>query len=160
MTDDYKDAETPNRPKWIGWALAIFMLMIVFGVANVGWLMMRPAPLKTAQDAGVQANPELAAGRRLVETSDCMRCHGFERSYVGPTFADVGKRYAARADGTEYIARKIREGGGGEWGRNLMPRHPQITEAQALQMAQWIVSLSAHALPSAPVSATQVEGTR
>ncbi|QNP50577.1 c-type cytochrome [Diaphorobacter aerolatus] len=141
------------------------MVMVAFGVANVGWLIMRPDPVSERQDAAMQARPELLAGKALVQGSDCMRCHGFERSYVGPTFADIGKRYAARADGAEYIARKIREGGAGEWGRNIMPRHPQITQQQALQMAQWMIALtpgaaSASTASDPPASAPAAVTTR
>ena len=140
----YEEDETPDRPKWIGWAIVIFMAMVAFGVANVGWLIMRPDPVENKQDVALQLRPELLAGKELVKGSDCMRCHGFERSYVGPTFADIGQRYAARADGAQYIAGKIREGGAGEWGRNIMPRHPDISEQQALQMAEWILALPAN----------------
>jgi cytochrome c len=41
----------------------------------------------------------------------------------------------------DYLAGKIRNGGAGEWGRALMPRHPQLSEEQARQMAQWVMSL-------------------
>ena len=140
LNDDDEDT-APNRPRWIGWAIVILMLMIAFGVANVGWLIFKRDPAQGKQDAALQSRPELLAGKDLVKGADCMRCHGFERSYVGPTFAEIGQRYSTRADGAQYIATRIREGGAGEWGRNLMPRHPQITQEQALQIAQWILAV-------------------
>ena len=73
-------------------------------------------------------------GRALVEASDCLRCHGLERHAVGPGFRQIAARYAGRSDAGEYLAGRIREGSVGVWGRTLMPRHPQITEAQALQI--------------------------
>ncbi|WP_312306278.1 c-type cytochrome [Pulveribacter sp.] len=139
LPDD--EDEGASRPRWLGWAIVVFMVLVVLGVLNVGWRILQPGPAAQALDAAQQARPGLAAGRALVEGSDCMRCHGLVRRYVGPSFGQIAARYAGRADAPEYLARKIREGGGGEWGRALMPRHPQITQAQALQMAQWLLAV-------------------
>src|SRR5256885_12295191 len=64
----------------------------------------------------------------LVEGNDCLRCHGLVRHYVGPSFQQIAERYRAREDAADYLARKIREGGAGEWGRAIMPRHPRSEE--------------------------------
>ena len=64
-----------------------------------------------------------------------------ERHYVGPSFQQIAARYRDRADAVDYLAGKIRNGSVGAWGRTVMPRHPQVTEAQAREMAQWLVSL-------------------
>lgn len=139
--NDEDDDAPPPRPRWVGWALAVFMALVVLGVFNVGWRILRPAPGAQALDAVQQARPELAAGRALVQGADCMRCHGMDRHYVGPGFRQIAARYAGRADAPEYLARKIREGSVGVWGRTLMPRHPQITQEQAVQMAQWLLAM-------------------
>lgn len=138
----YEDEDAaPARPRWLGWALVVFMLMVALGVLHIGWRIMQPAPSAAAAPAGNQ----LAAGKALVEGSDCMRCHGLARNYVGPAFEQVAQRYRDRADAAAYLARRIREGGAGEWGRAIMPRHPQITEEQSLLMAGWLLSLPATA---------------
>src|SRR5256885_9521799 len=64
------------------------------------------------------------------------RSHGLVRHYVGPSFQQIAERYRAREDAADYLARKIREGGAGEWGRAIMPRHPHLDTAQSLQMAR------------------------
>lgn len=76
-----------------------------------------------------------------VNAPDCMRCHGVDRRYVGPAFNQVAARYQGRSDAIAYLAGKIRNGGAGEWDRALTPRHPQLSEEQARQMAQWVMSL-------------------
>src|SRR2546427_3589461 len=53
------------------------------------------------------------------------------------SFQQIAERYRAREDAADYLARKIREGGAGEWGRAIMPRHPHLDTAQSLQMAAW-----------------------
>ncbi|WP_240939298.1 c-type cytochrome [Diaphorobacter sp. HDW4A] len=141
MTEPYDEGDAPNRPKWIGWALVIFMALVVIGVLNVGWLIMRPTPAADALAAVIAAKPELAVGQSAVEASDCMRCHGVQRKAVGPSFADIASKYAQQADAKEYLARKIREGSVGTWGNVIMPRHPQISEEQSLQMAAWLMAV-------------------
>ncbi|KAI5930429.1 Mitochondrial pyruvate carrier 2 [Manis javanica] len=62
-------------------------------------------------------------------------------THVGPSFQRNAERYRAREDAADYLARKIREGGAGEWGRAIMPRHPHLDTAQSPQMATWLLSL-------------------
>ncbi|MCX7507858.1 MULTISPECIES: c-type cytochrome [Delftia] len=141
--DDEGD-DAPQRPRWLGWALVVFMLLVALGVFNIGWRIMRgPAVGATTAPAAaaVTADAQLAAGKALVEGNDCLRCHGLVRHYVGPSFQQIAGRYRGREDAADYLARKIREGGAGEWGRAIMPRHPHIDTAQSLQMAAWLLSL-------------------
>lgn len=153
MTDPIQDDEDnyPPKPRWIGWAIAIFMLAAALGVANIGWRIWKVSPAETAAQALADQHPELAEGKKLVEQSDCMRCHGWERGYVGPAFVAIAARYQAQPDAEAYLARKIREGSVGSWGNVVMPRHPQITEAQSQQMARWLLAIP----PAAPAAASQ-----
>ncbi|MDR0227352.1 MAG: c-type cytochrome [Burkholderiaceae bacterium] len=137
----YEDEDQPpSRPRWLGWAIVVFMLLVALGVFNIGWRIMR-GPAAAPVAATGTADARLAAGKALVEGNDCMRCHGMVRHYVGPSFQQIAQRYRDRADAAEHLARRIREGGAGEWGRAIMPRHPQLTEDQSLQMAAWLLSL-------------------
>lgn len=142
---DYDD-EPVKRPKWLGWVIIIGMTLVVLGMLNLGVRLYigTPSDQKTAEkaEAVAQMRPELLEGKRLVDGSDCMSCHGVERKFVGPGLTEVAQRYRDRTDAEAYLARKIREGSVGEWGRTIMPRHPQITEAQSAQMAQWIMALA------------------
>jgi cytochrome c len=148
---DDEDDTPPQRPRWLGAAIIVFMVLIALGVFNLGFRMFQDARAKEAAEAAsANAQPALITAKALVESSDCMRCHGVERRFVGPSFGQIAGRYAPRPDAQAYLARKIREGSVGEWGRTIMPRHPQINEAQALQMAQWVLSVP----PVAPVATT------
>lgn len=149
-TDD--EPEQP-RPRWIRYAIVIGVIVMVSGVLNVGWQTFRaretPKPAQTnvpeKAPSNTPINKDAAAtlteGRTKVEGSDCLRCHGVDRRYVGPAFNQVAARYQGRPDAVDYLAGKIRNGGAGEWGRALMPRHPHLSEEQATQMAQWVLSL-------------------
>ena len=155
------DDTPPPRPRWLGWALIAFGLLVALGMLNLGVRMVlsaKPAqadapqqPTSTAPVAGVAEVPQTSslAGQALVQASDCLRCHGMDRRYVGPSFRQIADRYREQPDAANYLARKIREGSVGVWGRTVMPRHPQVTEAQSSDMARWLLSLPP-AQPAAP----------
>ena len=156
------DDNPPPRPRWLGWALIAFGLLVALGMLNLGVRMVlsaKPAqadapqqPTSTAPVAGVAEVPQTSslAGQALVQASDCLRCHGMDRRYVGPSFRQIADRYRAQPDAANYLARKIREGSVGVWGRTVMPRHPQVNEAQSSDMARWLLSL-----PPAQAAASQ-----
>ena len=141
---DYDD-EPVQRPKWLGWVIIIGMILVVLGVLNLGVRLYigTPSDQTTAQRVQelVQKRPELRAGQTYMDSSDCMRCHGIDRKFVGPSFLQVADRYRDTADAQAYVARKIREGSVGVWGNTIMPRHPQVTQEQAQAMADWILAL-------------------
>ena len=145
---DYDD-EPMQRPKWLGWVIIIGMIAVVLGLMNLGVRLYigTPSDQTTAQrvQAMAEASPELAQAQATLEGSNCMRCHGIDRKFVGPSFVQVSDKYREQADATAYMARKIREGSVGVWGSVIMPRHPQVTQAQAESMAHWIL-----AIPPAP----------
>ncbi|WP_374670633.1 c-type cytochrome [Acidovorax temperans] len=155
------DDTPPPRPRWLGWALIAFGLLVALGMLNLGVRMVlsaKPAqadapqqPTSTAPVAGVAEVPPTSSltGQALVQASDCLRCHGMDRRYVGPSFRQIADRYREHPDAANYLARKIREGSVGVWGRTVMPRHPQVTEAQSSDMARWLLSLPP-AQPAAP----------
>ena len=157
------DDTPPPRPRWLGWALIAFGLLVALGMLNLGVRMVftakppsqteapqppassNPAaptpPAAGASGAAVAPQTTSLAGQALVEASDCLRCHGMDRRYVGPSFRQIAARYQDRPDAAAYLARKIREGSVGEWGRTVMPRHPKVTEVQAQAMALWVLGL-------------------
>ena len=156
------DDTPPPRPRWLGWALIAFGLLVALGMLNLGVRMVlsaKPAqadapqqPTSTAPVAGVAEVPPTSSlvGQALVQASDCLRCHGMDRRYVGPSFRQIADRYREQPDAANYLARKIREGSVGVWGRTVMPRHPQVNEAQSSDMARWLLSL-----PPAQAAASQ-----
>ena len=141
---DYDD-EPMQRPKWLGWLIIIGMILVVLGLINLGVRLYigTPADQSTAERVHemVQQRPELAQGQAFMDGSDCMRCHGIDRKFVGPSFLQVADRYRDQGDAQAYIARKILEGSVGVWGNVIMPRHPQLTPMQAEAIAGWILAI-------------------
>jgi cytochrome c len=102
-----------------------------------------------------QDKPKAAAagaGETLVNGSDCSACHAVDRKVVGPSFADVAKKYAGQPGASEQLAKKIREGGSGNWGKVAMIPHPDFTDAQLKDIVDWVLSQRA-AAPSKDAAA-------
>ncbi|MCS7171539.1 MAG: c-type cytochrome [Aquificaceae bacterium] len=80
------------------------------------------------------------ASEQLAKQKGCMACHDMKAKKVGPSYVDIAKKYAGRADAVDYLAGKIKKGGAGVWGSVPMP--PQnVTDAEAKQLAQWVMSV-------------------
>jgi len=76
----------------------------------------------------------------LARKNACMACHGLVHKQVGPGFAQIAERYRGDADAPARLAGKIRNGSVGTWGRVIMPRQTQVSEADAQVLARWLLS--------------------
>jgi cytochrome c len=81
------------------------------------------------------ANPDLA------QKKNCMACHAVDKKVVGPAYKDVAAKYAGQKDAIDKLAQKVMKGGAGVWGPVPMPANPQVSEAEAKQLVQWVLSL-------------------
>jgi S-disulfanyl-L-cysteine oxidoreductase SoxD len=78
-----------------------------------------------------------AAATALIQKHACVACHGIENKILGPSFRDVAKKYASRADAAAYLTGKIQAGGSGVWGALAMPAQA-LGESDAKAIAQWL----------------------
>ena len=76
----------------------------------------------------------------LAKSKNCLACHAVDKKLVGPAYKDIAKKYAGQ-DATAKLSGKIRQGGSGVWGVVPMPANPQVNEAEAKQLASWILTL-------------------
>ena len=82
-------------------------------------------------------------GKTLMAASDCKACHIIDKPSVGPTFLAIADRYKGQAGSIERLARKIIEGGGGNWSKDhIMSAHPQVPVPDAQEMVKYIFSLT------------------
>lgn len=85
---------------------------------------------------------------RTIETlsfmgaTGCFACHKAKEKRIGPSFAEIAERYADSIASIEHIAKKIRMGTKGNWGDQIMPAHPNVTQEEANQVVQWILENS------------------
>jgi cytochrome c len=89
--------------------------------------------------------PKTAAAQQmtpadLARRNACMACHGLVHKQVGPGFVQIAERYRGDGEAAARLAGKIRDGSVGTWGRVIMPRQTQVSEAEARALSQWILS--------------------
>lgn len=77
----------------------------------------------------------------LLVKSNCLACHAIDKRKYGPTWNEVASKYANDSKAAEKLAKKIRAGGFGVWGADVMPAQPQLSKADALILAKYVLSL-------------------
>lgn len=100
---------------------------------------------KAAMPQGHQIISGAIAGKNIMESSDCKTCHKLDEKSIGPSFKQVAEKYKDDPKGRDYLADKIIKGGGGVWGETAMSAHPTITNGEAHQIVEWILSQSGSA---------------
>lgn len=98
-----------------------------------------------SQLQGHQTVSALAEGRNLTTALDCRTCHKESDKSIGPSYKTIASRYAKDPGAKTYLMDKIIRGGGGVWGEVAMAAHPDLKEADAAKIVDWILSLGAAA---------------
>ncbi|WP_418320823.1 c-type cytochrome [Piscinibacter sakaiensis] len=86
--------------------------------------------------AAVPAHANLA----LAQKNACMACHAVDKKVVGPAISEIAKKYAGQKDAATMLADSIRKGGSGKWGPVPMPAQPNLSEADAKTLAEWVLT--------------------
>ena len=102
---------------------------------------MKPMPALIAAALIAMAAAPAFANADLAQKKNCMACHAVDKKLVGPAYKDVAAKYAGQKDAVEMLSAKVIKGGSGVWGPIPMPANPQVSEAEAKQLVQWILSL-------------------
>jgi cytochrome c len=77
----------------------------------------------------------------LVVKKNCLACHQIDKRKYGPNFKEVAAKYADQKNAADILARKIKRGGTGVWGPDVMPPQPQVSDAEARALARYVLSL-------------------
>lgn len=86
------------------------------------------------------SSPAMASAD-LAQKKNCLACHAVDTKRIGPSYKDVAAKYADNKDATATLVTKVIKGGGGVWGAIPMPANPQVTEAEAKALVQWILTV-------------------
>ncbi len=89
-----------------------------------------------------QANLKFAAGKKLMDKSDCKTCHARDTKVNGPSLISIAGRYFGDEKAVAALGRKIIVGGAGNWGETTMAAHPDFSTEEAEQIARYILSLA------------------
>jgi cytochrome c len=99
-------------------------------------LILSAAVLATGLALPAQASEELAK-KHL-----CTTCHVVKGTKtIGPTYADVAKKYAGQKDAEAKLADKVKKGGQGVWGQIPMPPNAAVPDADVKALVKWILSV-------------------
>ena len=98
-----------------------------------------PDPDPAASGYGLGGGDDPVA--KLLNANACIACHTLDKRVVGPSFREVAAKFAGDGDAAGKLAKKIREGGAGNWGNVPMPPHPQLSDADLKQIVGWILQL-------------------
>ena len=105
------------------WATAALLV----GLSTVGWTSVARADTVQLQT--------------LMQRNNCTACHLIDKRKYGPHFYEVAARYAGNAEAVAMLATKIRAGGTGVWGEDVMPPQPNVSKADARTMAELLLAL-------------------
>ena len=96
----------------------------------------------TDRTADAPAAGSFKKGAQLIAASDCLGCHKEKEKLVGPPYIEVAKKYKDTNADKTYLVGKIIKGGAGVWGNIPMAPHPSLTEDDAKEMVDYILSLN------------------
>lgn len=102
---------------------------------------MRFAAISAAALALAIAAPAQAS-EALAKKYNCTACHAVKGAKtVGPTYAEVAKKYASQKGVEAKLAEKVKKGGAGVWGQIPMPPNPTVPDADLQALVKWVLSI-------------------
>ena len=82
------------------------------------------------------------ASEELAKKHMCTTCHAVKGAKtIGPTYADVAKKYAGQKDAEAKLAEKVKKGGQGVWGQVPMPPNAAVPDADIKALVKWVMSV-------------------
>jgi cytochrome c len=88
-----------------------------------------------------KAHADTVQLQTLMQRNNCTACHLIDKRKYGPNFNEVAVRYAADNEAVTKLAARIRAGGSGVWGEDMMPPQPNVSEADARTIAELVLAL-------------------
>jgi cytochrome c len=81
------------------------------------------------------------ASEDLAKKYLCTTCHVVKGTKtIGPTYADVAKKYAGQKDAEAKLVDKVKKGGQGVWGQVPMPPNASVPDADVKTLVKWVLS--------------------
>jgi len=82
------------------------------------------------------------ASEDLAKKHMCTTCHVIKGAKtIGPSYADVAKKYAGQKDAEAKLAEKVKKGGQGVWGQVPMPPNAAVPDADIKTLVKWVLSV-------------------
>ncbi len=90
--------------------------------------------------AGLVLAPQAYADEALAKAKNCRTCHVDDKKLIGPAYQEVSAKYKGDETAAATLAKKIKDGGVGVWGKVPMPPNPLVSEAEAETLAKWVLT--------------------
>ena len=82
------------------------------------------------------------ASEDLAKKHMCTTCHVVKGTKtIGPTYAEVAKKYAGQKDAEAKLVDKVKKGGQGVWGQVPMPPNSSVKDEDIHKLVAWILSI-------------------
>ncbi len=82
------------------------------------------------------------ASEELAKKHMCTTCHAVKGAKtIGPTYAEVAKKYAGQKDADTKLADKVKKGGQGVFGQVPMPPNAAVPDADIKALVKWILAV-------------------
>ena len=104
-------------------------------------------------DRPVDAMTRFSVASALMRKSNCGACHSPSQRTVGPAMVELAEKYRPDDETLSQLARKVRSGGLGAWGRDVaMPPHPGLTLDEARTIVRAMLSIKEEVFRNLPLS--------
>lgn len=94
--------------------------------------------VQTVAAAGGGGAPA-ATAKSLAERTGCLACHGIANRLVGPGLAEIAAKYNGDGGAEATVAKRVKDGGAGVWGRISMPPQPLLKDEEVATLVKWIL---------------------
>ena len=82
------------------------------------------------------------ASEELAKKHLCTTCHAVKGAKtIGPTYAEVAKKYAGQKDAVAKLADNVKKGSQGVWGQVPMPPNAAVPDADVQALVKWVLSV-------------------
>lgn len=105
---------------------------------------MKESIVVIAVFAAALASPAAFASKELAEKKQCLSCHSVDQHSVFPAYKKIAEKYAGDKDAAARLVQTAMKGTRDKpvWGNVPMPPPAvPVSEAEAKQLVQWILSL-------------------
>lgn len=101
----------------------------------------RQAKRRAEQQAELAEVNASHPGRLLMTNNDCKTCHMKTRKHLGPALIEIAEKYDSTKQNITLLTGKVKKGGTGVWGTQIMNAHPDVSDQDIAEMVSYIVSL-------------------
>lgn len=97
------------------------------------------APLAVGLATSFLWPAQAVASQALAQKYTCTACHQPAVKAVGPSWKDIGAKYAEGKGTAAQLMASIKAGSTGRWGPMPMPPQTQVSDADLQALAQWLI---------------------